>query len=327
MLISTVNLNFLANSLADPEFRESLLLSDFCTPDGMPIVWLARLLGLPITERIAGADILDDLRSRRSDRKVAVFLFGGANGIAEAAHRILNRENGDLNCVGTLNPGYGTIDEMSSDVIIDAINASNADFLVVALGAAKGQAWLMRNHDRLRIPVRAHLGAAINFQVASVKRAPKVIREAGLEWLWRIKEEPHLRARYGRDGRLLLRLLLTRALPLACQARFRRWRRRQELHVSLRPSENSVALEVSGDAITQYINRATDRFQQALALSRPLVVINLSAVREIDQRFLGLLLMLRKCLRRRGTQLLFIGVSDRIRRLFQLNELEFLLKE
>ena len=142
ILISTVNLNFLANSLADPEFRDSLLFSDFCTADGMPIVWLARLLGLPIRERIAGADILDKLRAKTSSRKLKVFFFGGADGIAEAARRVLDAENGGLTCVGTLNPGYGTIDDMSSNAVIAKINASKADFLVVALGASKGQAWL-----------------------------------------------------------------------------------------------------------------------------------------------------------------------------------------
>ena len=175
ILISTVNLNFLANSLADPEFRDSLLFSDFCTADGMPIVWLARLLGLPIRERIAGADILDKLRAKTSLRKLKVFFFGGADGIAEAARRVLNAENGGLTCVGTLNPGYGTIDDMSSDAVIAKINASNADFLIVALGASKGQAWLSRNHHRLRVPVRAHLGAAINFQAGTVRRAPKLM--------------------------------------------------------------------------------------------------------------------------------------------------------
>ena len=65
------------------------------------------------------------------------------------------------------------------------------DFLAVSLGAKKGQAWLLRNHHRLQIPVRAHLGATINFQTGTVKRAPASIRQAlGFEWLWRIKEEP-----------------------------------------------------------------------------------------------------------------------------------------
>src|SRR5689334_5809760 len=150
-LISTVNLNFLANSLVHPEFRESLLLSDLCTADGMPIVWCARLLGLPIKERVAGADILDHLRAQSSASKLRVFFFGGADGIADQARRCLNAQDGGVTCVGTLNPGYGTVEDISSEAIISAINASDADFLVVALGANKGQAWLRRNHHRLQI--------------------------------------------------------------------------------------------------------------------------------------------------------------------------------
>ena len=321
-LISTANLNFLVNSLADPEFRESLLLSDLCTADGMPIVWIARLLSLPIKKRIAGSDILDELRTREAGRKLRVFFFGGADGIAEAARRILNGENGGLTCVGTLNPGHGTVDDMSNDAILTAINGSNADFLVVALGAGKGQAWLLRNHHRLRIPIRAHLGAAINFQAGSLKRAPQAIRKAGLEWLWRIKEEPHLWVRYWQDGRMLLRLLRTRILPLA---RLRKQKPAQELYIGLRAAQDSVLLQVSGDAIAQHVDHAIGRFQQAVTLGRPLVILDLAAVLAIDQRFFGLILMLKKCLRQRNATLLFVGVSERVRRLFQLNELEFLL--
>src|SRR5262245_46582702 len=77
-LVSTANLNYLASSRIYVEFRESLLQSDLNTADGMPIVWAARLLGLPINERVAGADILDNLRATVSSRKVRVFFFGGA---------------------------------------------------------------------------------------------------------------------------------------------------------------------------------------------------------------------------------------------------------
>jgi Glycosyl transferase WecG/TagA/CpsF family len=90
--------------------------------------------------------------------------------------------------------------QMSRDQMIDKVNASEADFLAVSLGAKKGQLWLHRNHQRLAIPVRAHLGAAINFQAGTVKRAPPRLRAWGLEWLWRIKEEPQLWRRYGHDG-------------------------------------------------------------------------------------------------------------------------------
>src|SRR5262249_55522767 len=153
----------------------------------------------------------------------------------------------------------------------------------------------------------------------------QIVRNAGLEWLWRIKEEPHLCGRYWRDGCTLIYLLTTRMLPLACRAHLRRWRRPQQLCVALRPNPDSLILQVSGDAIAQYISHAIAQFLQALSISKPLVILDFTGVNDIDQRFLGLIIMLKKRLHRRGTALLCTGVSDDVRRLFRLNELEFLL--
>ena len=119
-----------------------------------------------------------------------------------------------MRCVGVLNPGYGSVDDMSSDAVVQSINASNADLLTVFLSAKKGQGWLLRNHDRLKVPFRAQFGATINLQAGRVKRAPVFIRKLGFEWFWRIKEEPYLWRRYWNDGLQLLSLFLTCVLPL-----------------------------------------------------------------------------------------------------------------
>src|SRR5579862_1187349 len=157
LLLSTPNLNFLVNSLSDREFRQSLLDSDLCPPDGAPLIWISKLTGLPIKERAAGSDILDELRSRTNEKtKLSVFLFGGATGVASAAADTLNRSSSAIRCVGTLDPGFGDVEKLSEEQIIQEVNASRADFLIVALGAQKGQLWLQRNHDRLTIPIRAH---------------------------------------------------------------------------------------------------------------------------------------------------------------------------
>ena len=135
---------------------------------------------------------------------------------------------------------------MSRDHIIDKVNASDADFLAVSLGAKKGQLWLHRNHKRLTIPVRAHLGAAINFQAGTVKRAPTWLRAWGLEWLWRIKEEPHLWRRYAHDGWVLLGLIFTRVLPLAVANRWSRFKSQrwpQDLSIRTAPNHDSVTIE------------------------------------------------------------------------------------
>jgi N-acetylglucosaminyldiphosphoundecaprenol N-acetyl-beta-D-mannosaminyltransferase len=328
-LISTPNLNFLVSSRSDPEFRESLLDSDLCPPDGMPIVWIARLVGLPIRERVAGADILEWLRvSGSSARRMSVFFFGGAEGVAAAAARALNAEPGGLNCVGTIDPGFGTVDEMSQNHMIGAINSSDADFLAVSLGAKKGQLWLQRNHERLTIPIRAHLGAAINFQAGTIKRAPPMVRAWGLEWLWRIKEEPHLWRRYWNDGCVLLRLLLTRVLPLAIATRWQqlRWlNQTRDLLIEATEDHQSTTIGLRGIASEEHVARAMSCFREALAKKHKTIIIDLSGTRVIDARFLGLLLMLRKQLKSQRAKLKFTGVSHRMARMFRLNELEFLL--
>ena len=121
-LVSTPNLHFLVNSQKDPEFRESLLLSDLCPADGMPIVWIARLIGLPIKDRIAGSSMLEALKAEnRSKERLKVFLFGGGEGIVELAAKKLNQSGTGLLCVASINPGYGTIEEMSKDYIMTAL--------------------------------------------------------------------------------------------------------------------------------------------------------------------------------------------------------------
>lgn len=327
-LISTPNLNFLVGSLSDPEFRESLLDSDLCPPDGAPIVWIARLLGLPIKERVAGSDLFDRLRTGGTRmRQFSIFLFGGAKGVAEAAAARLNAEPSGLNCVGTIDPGFCEVSEMSQDHIIDTVNSSGADFLVLSLGAKKGQLWLQRNHNRLTIPIRAHLGAVVNFQAGLIKRAPSMVRAWGFEWLWRIKEEHHLWKRYWNDGSVLLRLLLTRVLPLAIITRWQQLARKSQLQdflIEKNHDGQSIMISLCGAAWERHVPEAASCFQEALT-GKQNIIIDLRNIRLIDARFLGLLLMLRQELKSRGAKLIFTGVPRAIKRIFRLNELEFLL--
>ena len=327
-VISTPNLNFLVNSQTDAEFRESLLLSDLCPADGMPIVWIARLIGTPIKSRVAGSDIFEALRlPRNSGQPLKIFIFGATEPVAAAAAQRLNCGPVGLRCVGWICPGFGNVDELSQDRFFDQMNSSNADLLIAALGAKKGQLWLQRNHRRLRIPIRAHLGAVINFQAGTVKRAPHLMQKFGLEWLWRIKEEPNLWRRYWHDGGVLLRLLLTGVLPLAVGARWLRLRAARGRHdfvIVTAQNELMVTLRLSGYATASQVPKAIACFRDALA-SRKQVVVDFSETRAADARFFGLLLMLRKQLKGRGAAPQFVGISPRLQRQFRLNGLGYLL--
>jgi N-acetylglucosaminyldiphosphoundecaprenol N-acetyl-beta-D-mannosaminyltransferase len=328
-LVSTPNLNFIVISQTDPQFRESLLLSDVCLPDGMPVVWIAWVLGIPIQARIAGADLFEALASRQcSASRLKVFLLGGAKGVAEAACRNLNFRRGGLRCVGYLYPGFGTVEDMSHREITDRINAASADMLVVSLGAQKGQLWLQRNHRHLTLPVRAHLGATINFAAGTVARAPRMLQKIGLEWLWRVREEPYLWRRYWHDGVVLLRLLITHVLPLAAFVRWLQFvevrKEGQDLVITCLQRDQETLLSFSGFATARNAGLAISHFRNALVISHS-IVLDLSGVRFFDFRLLGLVLMLRKQLKERGKTMTIVGVSPRLKRLFHLSGASYLL--
>jgi N-acetylglucosaminyldiphosphoundecaprenol N-acetyl-beta-D-mannosaminyltransferase len=217
---STPNLNFLMTAQSNAAFRQSVINSDLSLADGMPIVWLSKLMGIPIPERVAGSDVFEALRRPDAGRKIKVFFFGGANGVAKIASEKINAENGGMVCVGYESPGFGSLESMSTPNMLAKINASSADFLVVAMGAVKGQAWIEFNRSKLDVPVISHLGAVINFVAGNVHRAPLWMQRNGLEWLWRIKEEPELWRRYFNDGKMLCKLVPS-ILPMI----FRRMRK------------------------------------------------------------------------------------------------------
>jgi hypothetical protein len=120
--------------------------------------------------------------------------------------------------VGYSSPGFGSIESMSSQTIIDDINRSKADLLVISLGAKKGHQWIAHNESRIEIPVISHLGAAVNFIAGNVKRAPAWMQHAGFEWTWRIYQEPKLLQRYWNDGKFFLQAI-NRLPPLAPDSR------------------------------------------------------------------------------------------------------------
>ena len=162
-----------------------------------------------------------------------------------------------------------------------------------------------------------------------VKRAPLFMRKLGLEWLWRIKEEPYLWSRYAHDGLALIGLLVTRVLPLALAnqwQRLRTWYRPSTLGVAATEEGDVFTIKLSGSATIDNIARVQTCFENAVASGKA-VVLDLSDLRFADSRFLGLLLMLRKQLRANEAGFELKGVKGPIARLLRWNGLEWLLAE
>lgn len=318
--MSTPNVNFLIESRSDDAFRNAVLHSDLSVADGMPLVWLARLIGIPLRERVAGATLFEALRGGEG-RPLGVYFFGGRDGVAEAAGRRLAREAKGLVYVGHESPGYGSVEEMSSDETIRRINAANADLLVVSLGARKGQAWIERNRSRLDVPVVSHLGAVVDFTAGTVRRAPPWMQNAGLEWLWRIKEQPSLWRRYVGDGLALAMLLFTRVLPYVWYMRSRAHRADASVEVS--DASHAYVIVLCG-AWTRANIAQLRRCFTAAAQSGKDVRLDMTAVSHVDSAFVGLAMLLRGYLQQRGRRLAILPVPGPVRRVMEYCCAEFL---
>jgi N-acetylglucosaminyldiphosphoundecaprenol N-acetyl-beta-D-mannosaminyltransferase len=293
--VSTPNLNFAIAARRDAVFRGSVLRSDLSLVDGMPLVWIARLLGLPVPERVSGADVFEALQAHAGP-PVTVYLFGGPPGAAARACEGINRRGGGVRCVGFDAAGFGSVESMSGSDLIARINRSGAQFVVVSLGAVKGQAWIEHNAPRLTAPVLSHLGAVVNFAAGTLTRAPRWVRSFGLEWLWRIKEEPALRRRYWNDGVAAAGLLLTRVLPDALEAR--RWRAsgprsRPSRRLESTDAPNGHTLHLGGDWRGDVGTAALRAALADCAAAEAALTIDLTGVTAIGNTLTALMLVAR----------------------------------
>jgi len=322
--LSTVNLNFFVQSLEQESFLTSLVKSDLSVADGQPILWLAKILGVPLSERVAGSTIFEQLQTRQTTEKIRVFFFGGQDAVAENAMRKLNAMSNNLTCVGALNPGIGSVEEMSTAEIINTINSSNADFIVVSLGAKKGQAWILENLSKLNTPVVSHLGAVVNFVEGGVVRAPKLMQKAGLEWLWRIKEEPLLWKRYFVDGIQLIQILLSKVVPYAYFDRKTRKNLKapSSFNLQIDKTEEEISIRWEGSATKDNLKHHRHSLAQIATASVNQVSLNLSDVEYIDPSSLGLITLLEKHL---GNKFRISSASEAAINILRFNQMERLI--
>ena len=294
--LTTANLNFVVSALGDVAFRQTALRSDLCVADGMPIVWIARLMGIPIKHRVSGADLFERLRNAphtTGDPVIKIYLFGGPPGAAASACVNINASGGLLKCVGFETPGYVSVEAMSTREQIACVNASDPDFVIAALGAVKGQAWLDRNRDSLRAPVLSHLGAVINFEAGTIARAPSWVARSGFEWAWRIAQEPALWRRYLRDGLMVLRWVVRAILPWLATSRWRIWSGRATVAASFELADSNflATYHLHGawtqDALPLLRRAIADSLNQGRE-----VQLDLSGVTAINSAVVGLLLVL-----------------------------------
>lgn len=329
LFLSTPNVNFVVACMRNAAFRDSVIDSDWVVMDGMPLVWLGRWLGLPVPERVAGSSMFERLQSTApsfGQQKLRVYFLGGPPGAAGLAAEKMNSDAAGMVCVGHASPGFGTAESMSTPELIDEINAAQADFLVVALGAEKGQAWIQRNRERLNVPVISYLGAVVNFAAGGLRRAPFGWQRAGLEWLWRIKEEPNLWRRYAKDAWELCRLIMTQVVPCKWHRVVGQFNERgQHKAVMLVTREKQrVSIHLQGTWLCQKSDFLKARLASLVDETLP-IHLDLSKLQDIDAKVLGDVFMLLKHRRSQGRGLWIDPVPQKVRRLFSYYGVEYLL--
>lgn len=211
--VATVNMDFLVKAQRQPELQQVLGRSELNVADGAPVVWLSRLLGQPVPARVAGADLVPRLVREAAAHGAGVYLLGGEGGVAEAAARRLTREFPDLRVVGWHEPPRASLQDLDGDGIVQLVESSGAQVLLVALGNPKQELWI--DHHRERLPgvsVAVGVGCVFDLWAGRTRRAPLWMQSAGLEWLHRLLAEPRrLAGRYLSDGGWLL-LIASRAV-------------------------------------------------------------------------------------------------------------------
>jgi N-acetylglucosaminyldiphosphoundecaprenol N-acetyl-beta-D-mannosaminyltransferase len=186
-LVISVNPERIMHAGRDPAFAAILRRADLALADGAGVLWAARRLGHPLPGRVAGVDFVKALAARGAGAGWRFFFLGGGPGVAEAAGLVL----------GDTYPGFvlagaqpGSADPGADAATTEAVRSSRAQILLLAYGAAAEEAWLNRNLERSGAIIGLGVGGAFDFISGRARRAPRWMREHGLEWLHRLGRQP-----------------------------------------------------------------------------------------------------------------------------------------
>jgi N-acetylglucosaminyldiphosphoundecaprenol N-acetyl-beta-D-mannosaminyltransferase len=180
----------LMESRHDERLRDIHSRAGLVTPDGMPLVWLARLLGKSRTERVCGRDLMRKLTAVSALRGYRQFYYGGAEGVAEKLKQALTTEYPGIAVAGVLCPPFRQLTREEDEVIVDTINAAHPDIVWVGLSTPKQEQWMASHLGWIDAPVMIGVGAAFDFLAGTKRQAPVWMQQNGLEWLFRLCTEP-----------------------------------------------------------------------------------------------------------------------------------------
>jgi N-acetylglucosaminyldiphosphoundecaprenol N-acetyl-beta-D-mannosaminyltransferase len=314
----TANVDFLVQARHDVELHRILLNAHLVLCDGTPLLWVSRLLGNPLPERVAGADLAPLLIRLAAQKGFRVFILGGKPEVSTKAVANLRAQFRDLIIAGHYSPPFQPLLDMDHEMIARRIRDAKPDLLLVSFGCPKAEKWFAMNYRSLGVPVGIGLGATIDFLAGQVKRAPRWMQRTGTEWIFRLAQEPRrLIRRYANDlwyfGADVLRqwwqLRVGREKAAVASSASVLTEHPSWLHITL-PSRLDLAV-VRRDAVL-WEKAATDGRH---------CLLNIAGLQSLDSSGIGLLISLQKQLQSRGRQLLLVAPTEFVRQALKLARL------
>ena len=184
-MVFTPNSEIILNAYKNPDFAKVLNSADLLVPDGIGVVKAAKILKKPISERVAGFDLIGSVFEKIKISDYTVFLLGSKPGVAESAKAAMEEKFKGIKIVGCEN-GYFTDD----GPVLEKINAAKPDFLLVCLGSPRQEEWIYKNRDKLCCKVAIGAGGSLDVFAGTAKRAPEFFIKCNIEWLYRLLCQP-----------------------------------------------------------------------------------------------------------------------------------------
>lgn len=187
----TPNIDHIVQVQKDMELLEIYRNANLVLTDGKPLLWIAKLYKNPIKEKVSGSDLFPELCKLAALKGYRIFFLGAAEGVAKKAAQRLQKKYIGLQVVGTYSPPFGfEKDKEEIQKILLMIHEANPHILIVGLGAPKQEKFIYRYREEFGVPFSIGLGASLDFEAGNVRRSPKWMSNMGLEWLYRMVQDP-----------------------------------------------------------------------------------------------------------------------------------------
>lgn len=188
--VSISSVNNIVSALKNHDLMKVQNCADMTTTDGMPLVWVLKLLGYKNIERVSGAEFMPAVLEMAEREGFSNYFYGCTDDVLEALKAKLRKKFPKLQIAGSYSPPFRKLTEEENRQIVDRINEKKPHLVWVGLSTPKQELWMFENRDRLKNCVMLGVGAAFNFITGKAKRAPKWMQDTGLEWLFRLIREP-----------------------------------------------------------------------------------------------------------------------------------------